>query len=222
MTVQPERIAHRGSPLERVENTLPGFLLAIERGADAIELDVHVTGDGEVVVHHDADYGGRAIAETPWPDLSGVDLGGGMPRLADVLDVVGDKVTMYIELKGARIEEAVIAVARQHGVRFALHSFDHDAIARVRKRAPDIACGVLLDRETPHAADALRHAVERTRPRDVWPYWELIDEPFMSVARELDLRVIAWTVNALETAQSLKSLGVHGVCTDDVRLLANL
>jgi|SRR5688572_27473176 len=222
MTPQPERIAHRGSPLERVENTLPGFLLAIERGADAIELDVHVTSDGEVVVHHDAEYGGRAIAETPWPDLSGVDLGGGMPRLADVLDIVGDKVTMYIELKGSRIEDAVIGVARAHGSRFALHSFDHDAIARVRERAPDIACGVLLDQNTPDPDVVLRRAVDRIRPRDVWPHWSLIDEPLMRVASEVDVRVIAWTVNDVATAQSLKSLGVHGLCSDDVRLLANL
>src|SRR5439155_7107203 len=52
-----QRIAHRGAKREFPENTLPAFQRAFERGADAIELDVHATRDGVVVVHHDAELG---------------------------------------------------------------------------------------------------------------------------------------------------------------------
>src|SRR6185295_6568440 len=136
-----ERIAHRGMPLERVENTMAGFQLAIARGADAVELDTHTTKDGVVIVHHDDVVATRPIASTAWRDLENVVVGidGRIPRLDDVLDAVADRATVYIKLKGSSIENAVIAVARRHGRRFALHSFDHAAIARVASAAPDLA-----------------------------------------------------------------------------------
>jgi glycerophosphoryl diester phosphodiesterase len=216
-----ERVAHRGAPRERLENTLPGFLLALERGADALELDVHVTRDGEVVVHHDYDIRGHVIASSAWSDLSALDLGHGstMPRLVDVLDAVGARAMMYIELKGVHIEHSVIDVARSHGHRFALHSFDPDAVARVALEAPDIARGILIDRETPHADAEMRRLVTRLQPRDVWPHWSLVDESLMRAARELGVRIIAWTVNSSESARELAALGVNGLCTDDMRVL---
>ena len=219
-----ERVAHRGAPKERIENTLPGFMLALEHGAEAIELDVHVTSDGEVVVHHDYVAAGHVIASSTWRDLSVLDLGSGstMPRLADVLDAIGDRAVTYIELKGVHIEHAVIATARQHGHRFALHSFDPDAIKRVETEAPDIARGILLDRGTPHPADELRRLVDRLRPRDVWPHWSLVDPSLMEAAREAGVRVIVWTVNSVDMARALASIAVDGLCTDDVRLLNNL
>src|ERR1044071_5320119 len=98
-----ERIAHRGAPRERVENTLPGFLLALDHGADAIELDVHVTRDARVVVHHDDHVGSLAIADTRGANLKTVELrdGARIPRLEEVLDSVGDRATVYVEMKAA-------------------------------------------------------------------------------------------------------------------------
>ena len=219
-----ERVGHRGAPRERTENTLPGFLLALDRGADAVELDAHVTHDGEVVVHHDPTVKRQVIARTTWRDLSQIDLGNGdrIPRLREVLDAVGKRATVYIELKGIGIEDQVIDVAREFGNKYALHSFDHNAIARVAQKAPDIARGILLDRGTSLATDALRRAVERMRPRDVWPHWSLVNEQFMRVAHELKTRVIVWTVNSPGTAEILVSLGADALCTDDVQILANL
>ena len=219
-----ERVAHRGSPKERTENTLPGFLLAVEHGADAVELDAHVTSDGIVVVHHDDAATGRVIRETGWRELSAVRLerDATIPRLDDVLRALGDRATVYVELKGQRIEDAVIEVVRKHGRRFALHSFDHDAIARVAAKAPDIPRGILLDKDTRNATVSLREAVKRVRPRDVWPHWSLVNEQFVRAAHELGTRVIAWTVNTSGTAATLASIGVDGLCTDDVRILANI
>lgn len=219
-----ERVAHRGSPREVRENTLAGFELAVRRGADAVELDVHVSGDGVVIVHHDPAVQGREIAASPWATLADIDLGGGerIPTLADVLDAVAGRATVYVELKGASVEEPVVAIARKHGHRVALHSFDHDAIARAGQLAPDLARGVLLDRDLPNPGATMRDAVARTGARDVWPHWTLVDARFMAAAAQLDVRVICWTVNAPERAAHLLTLGVAGICTDDVRLLANL
>lgn len=222
--VRFERVAHRGSPRERLENTLPSFLLALDHGADAIELDVHVTADGVPVVHHDAVADGSEIANGSWTALRGVDLGMGehVPALEDVLTAVGDRATVYIELKGTGVERAVLDVARRHGRRYAVHSFDHQAIARASVLAPDVPRGVLLDRGTEGAPGALVAAVRSCSARDVWPHWSLVTPELMVAASEAGARVIAWTVNSPETASRLLSLGVEGLCTDDVRLLATL
>src|SRR5689334_1661332 len=103
-----ERVAHRGASKERLENTLPAFELALERGADAIELDVHRTRDGVVVVHHDESVAGQAIAECDWKTVAAMRLAGSatVPRLEDVLIAVGNRATVYIELKGRGVGEA--------------------------------------------------------------------------------------------------------------------
>jgi glycerophosphoryl diester phosphodiesterase len=207
-----------------MENTLPGFLRALDRAADAVELDAHVTKDGVAVVHHDETVDSRPITGTQWKELALIDVGGGarIPRLDDVLQALGDRATVYVELKGRDIEDVVIPVCRHFGRRFALHSFDHDAVARVAQKAPDLPRGILLDQDVARPAEALRQAANRIGLRDVWPHWSLVDEEFVRAAHDLGTRVIVWTVNSRASAIDLVALGVDAICSDDVRLLANL
>jgi glycerophosphoryl diester phosphodiesterase len=202
---------------------MSAFELALERGADAIELDVHATSDGIAVVHHDPIVDGRPIASTSWRNLSEVTLGkdSHIPRLRDVLTIVGTRATVYIEIKGAGCEAQVIRVAREFGQRYALHSFDHEAIERARSIDPNVSRGALIDRGATHAARQLPEMVHRLRIRDVWPHFSLVDADFMAAAAMLGLRVIPWTVNSNADAQRFAAMGVAGICTDDVRLIAN-
>jgi glycerophosphoryl diester phosphodiesterase len=219
-----ERIGHRGAPREFPENSLPAFRRAFERGADAVELDVHATVDGEVVVHHDPTiardsnaYGRSAIAELAFAQLRAVRLaeGIGIPTLAQVLEVVPEGRRVYVEIKGEGIEERVADVIKQSAVDCAVHSFDHGAIARLRRLAPDIPRGILYDR---HAID-IDAAIRETGARDVWPNWKLIDRGTVALVHARGGRVIAWTVNSSGPASDLAAIGVDGICTDDVRLL---
>jgi len=221
-----ERVAHRGAPRELLENTLPSFARALERGADAIELDVHITSDAVVVVHHDEIVRGRPILETPWGEIERLELrdGARVPRLDDVFALVADRATLYIELKGRGVALPAIDVARHAGRkgRYALHSFDHSAIELAAAAAPEIPRGVLLDEGRPDAVGVMRAAVARTRARDVWPHWSLVNAAFMAAAKDMGARVIVWTVNSAEGAMALRDLGVDGLCTDDVTLLDRL
>jgi glycerophosphoryl diester phosphodiesterase len=219
-----ERVAHRGCPRERVENTIPAFLLAVDRGADTIELDAHLSLDGEVVVHHDEAVYDRVIADTTWAQISAIDIGGGarIPKLADVLDAVGSAAVVYIELKGRDIEREVIAVARARGQRYAMHSFDLAMMERVGRVAPEVTRGMLIERGTSDPAAVMRMWTPRIRPRDVWPHHSLVNADFMRTALQLDLRVIPWTVNDTEMAARFLVLGVAGMCTDDLSVLAKL
>lgn len=221
-----ERIGHRGAKREFPENTLAAFTRAFERGADAVELDVHTTRDGVVVVHHDPTLPlsvtrllTREIAELDWETVGSVDLGGGatIPRLSDVLDAAPSSATVYVEIKGANIEEPVAAVLAGR-TRCAVHSFDHAAIARMRVLAPDVPRGILFE----HATSDVAAAMAAVGARDVWPDWRLIDLTLVDQVHAAGGRVIAWTVNDRAVAEQLIRLGVDGLCTDDVRLLDGL
>jgi glycerophosphoryl diester phosphodiesterase len=221
-----ERIAHRGAKREFPENSLPAFRRAFERGADAVELDVHATRDGIVVVHHDPTVRSigaaeHTIAEMSWDELRRLEVlsGVSIPALADVLEVTPANKTVYVEIKGVAIEAAVIAVIREHRATCAVHSFDHEAITRCRALAPEIPRGILFD-DAP--ADEMIRAIGVRGARDLWPRWDFIDAELVARAQDAGARVIAWTVNSAATAKKLVALGVAGVCTDDVRLLDEL
>ena len=228
-SVRPfERIGHRGAPRELPENSLEGFLRALERGADAVELDVHATHDGVCVVHHDAELArhlatplaGRPIVSLTWSELQRVEIAPRVcvPSLDEVLRAIGSRAMVYVEIKGHGIEKSVVEVIARAGTRCAVHSFDHDVIARVARLAPTLRRGILFD-ERP--VD-VRHAMIAASAADVWPHWKLIDETLAHVIHESRGRVIAWTVNELSAAEHLLAMGIDGICTDDLRALSPL
>src|SRR5687768_12545330 len=148
-------IGHRGAPRERPENTLASFLRALDLGADAVELDVHATRDGVVVVHHDfvpraessvASLRGRPIAELTGAELETFHVSGEpIPSLSEVLREIGARATVYVEIKGRDIEPSVIAAIERvpSAQRVAVHSFDHRAVVRTRAMRPGLPSGIL-------------------------------------------------------------------------------
>lgn len=222
---RPEVIAHRGASREKIENTMPAFVRAVERGADAIELDVHATRNGIVVVNHDPiphgtpedpALAGVPIAQLTLKELRRISLAPntGIPTLAQVLRTVRAPIRMYIEVKGHGIETAVIETIRASPdpERCAVHSFDHRVVPRVRGVAPEIPGGVL---SSSYLIDPV-HALRAAQARDYWIWWEHVDQALCDTIHEAGGRVIVWTVNDPERATTLASLGADGICTDDV------
>lgn len=221
-----ERIAHRGARTELPENTLAAFGRAFERGANAIELDVHATCDGVVVVHHDPELAlpvsvaRRAIADMTWQEVDASRLVThiSVPTLAEVLAMVPHSATVYVEIKGSGIELPVADVIGRSSAHCAVHSFDHATIERFKRIAPDIPRGLLFEGN----AAQLDVEVQRIGAREVWPHFSLVDADLVARARALGARTIVWTVNDTAEARRLAGLGVDGICTDDVRLLDGL
>lgn len=212
--MSPLRIAHRGMPRLAPENSLASFALALEAGADGIELDVHATLDGIVVIHHDPELAnGLAIADAP---LTAVRPGTGVavPTLAEVCDLVAGRAELFVEIKGAAIERQVLAVMQTYRGPFAIHSFDHALVARVHAIASHVRLGVLFE-ELPASLETL---MASTGARDAWPHAPLVTASLADAVHAADGRVIAWTVNSTEEAARLARLGVDGLCGDDVRV----
>src|SRR5687768_10419957 len=107
-------IAHRGASFDAPENTLAAARLGWAQGAEALELDVQLTRDGELAVIHDEDAhrvaGVRlAVRDALWSDLAGLDVGRWkgatfvgerIPRLGDMLAIVPRERRVFIEIKG--------------------------------------------------------------------------------------------------------------------------
>jgi len=221
MATVPLPIAHRGMPRLARENTLASFALALESGAEGIELDVHATRDGVVVVHHDpALRGGQVIADESLSvlrDAAGT-AGTELPTLSEVCELVRGTAELFVEIKGAGIERLVLDVMRGHEGPFAIHSFDHQLIARIHALDDTLRLGVLFE----EPVDDVHALMRATGATDVWPHAPLITASLVDAVHASAGRVIAWTVNDVPTAQRLASLGVDGLCGDDVRIFARL
>jgi glycerophosphoryl diester phosphodiesterase len=206
-------------PRRARENTLPSFAAALEAGADGIELDVHATADGVVVVHHDPIIpGGPEIARTDWNPLrrAAESRGIQIPTLDAVCDLVADRVELFVEIKGAGIEEEVLRALAPHRGRHAIHSFDHGTIARLARRAETPRLGLLWEHFVPDVSALLAsHGA-----RDAWPHHSLVNEKMVAAVHGAGGRLIAWTANTGADIARLTSLRVDGICTDDVTLVA--
>jgi glycerophosphoryl diester phosphodiesterase len=235
--------AHRGARRVAPENTLPAFAAALALGADGIELDVQRSADGELVVIHDftvekTTNGQGSVAHMTLAELSALDAGGHfspafqgtrIPRLVEVLDLVGDRCRINLEIKSADpyADDASAAVAaliraRDLYAQVIVSSFNPMSLIKVRHLDPRITLGMLYDDAMPAFFRAV-WAGAPIRPEAQHPHHGLVDAAYMAWAHTLNAQVNTWTVNEPAEARRLAALGVTTLITDvpDV-LLASL
>jgi len=223
-----EAIAHRGVRERYPENSIPAFVAAIDQGADAIELDVHATADGTIVVHHDAAlsartgsaHSGRAINSLTLSELSTFELASGInvPTLAEALTTICPSARAYIEIKASDIEELVADVIASVPVaigKCAVHCFDHRISRRFASLDAKTPTGILIVGYPMDPQSILRAAAAR----DFWESCEFVDKNLVDTIHSAGGRVIAWTCNEPGEWSRLRSIGVDGICTDRVGAL---
>ena len=233
-------VAHRGAAAEAPENTMEAFRLGVEAGADAIELDVHVTADRQLAVIHDesldrtTDRTG-AVADRTMDEIREADAGAEfagpngdfpfrgrgltVPTLPEVLAWLPEGVGLVVEIKARAAADAVVEAVRDHPVRtsgrLAVISFDEHAIERVREMDREIKTGYLLVPTQPIEA-ALVWATEHGHA-GVYP-WEgdlgLDPLPIMALANAYGREVGCYVVNDPERMQHLAACGLWGFVTD--------
>jgi glycerophosphoryl diester phosphodiesterase len=219
----PERISHRGAHQTLPENSIPAFLRAIELGADAIELDVHSTSDGVVIVHHDPTVTAPGITISRLVDLSASELsrfpladGIEIPTLESVLKAIGDRVRVYVEIKALDIEPLVVRCIRESPANCAIHAFDHRVVKTVKALFPAVRTGVL---EVARHIDPVASLVA-AGAQDLWQEASFIDEDLIARAHAIDAKVIAWTSDEADQWDTLSGMGVDGICTNRIAELA--
>jgi glycerophosphoryl diester phosphodiesterase len=233
-------VAHRGASARAPENTMEAFRLGVEAGADAIELDVHLTADGQLAVIHDdtldrtTDRTGSVVgksmdeireadagAEFAGPIRDHPFRGRGLtvPTLPEVLAWLPDDVGLVVEIKARAAADAVVEAVRDHPVRasdrLAVISFDEHAIERVRELDREIKTGYLLVPTQP-IEPALVWATEHGHT-GVFP-WEgdlgLDPLPLMAQANAFGREIGCYVVNDPERMKHLAAVGLWGFVTD--------
>jgi glycerophosphoryl diester phosphodiesterase len=212
----PLVIAHRGASAIGPENSLAAFRHGIEQGADGIELDVHGTADGVIMVHHDPEIGGMLISQSAHRALRNARLSNGepLPTLEHALQVIGDRVTVFIEAKTLSPEHdgallSVIDGAPAPG-RCHVHSFDHRIVRRLHEQRPDLTFGVL---STSYPVDPVAQMVH-AGASELWQHDPMVDAPLVGTIHESERRIYAWTVDDPERMRMLAAWGVDGICTN--------
>ncbi|MGH2427873.1 MAG: glycerophosphodiester phosphodiesterase [Candidatus Limnocylindria bacterium] len=234
-------VAHRGASTHAPENTMEAFRLGVEHGADAIELDVHLTADGQLAVIHDAtlerttDRTGAVAGQTMdeireadaghafvrngdsgWP-FRGAGLT--VPTLSEVLDWLPDGIGLVVEIKARAAVDATVETVRGSAVHrsgaLSIISFDEQAIERVRELDPSVSTGYLLVPTQP-IEPALTWATEHGHAA-VHP-WEgdlgMDPVPLLAQARAYGRQIGCYVVNDPERMKHLAALGVWGFVTD--------
>jgi glycerophosphoryl diester phosphodiesterase len=215
----PEIVAHRGASAYAPENTLAAYDLALEQGADILELDVRSLADGSLVVAHDPTLerthgdarrldrmGASELAALPSPP----------PEFDTVLARYAGRTGLLVDLKdpAPAMEACVVAALDAHGAgaTTAVQSFDHAALRRVKRLAPSLGVVALYSAGGPRPHGDL--AAVATFASGIGPWQGWVDAPLVAAARARGLRVRPWTVDDPAAITRLAGLGVDGVITN--------
>lgn len=235
-------IAHRGGSALRPENTIAAFDHAVSLGVDALECDVHLSRDREVVVIHDptlertTDASGPVAARTAG-ELARIDAGyqfgpaagfpyrghGGVPRLAELLERHRE-IPVIVEIKGDNPDSAdrALGIIREQRAeaRVIVGGFSHVVVSAVRRAIP----GLPTSASSLEARSALTRSYLCLSPRR--PAFQLLQMPFrlrgrqmfgrafVRAARRAGIPVQAWIVDDPADMRRLIGWGVTGIISD--------
>jgi len=235
---RPFVLAHRGDMAHAPENTLPSFQMAVQKGADGVELDAKLTTDGHVIVIHDptidrtTDGSGRVASSTlesirkldagSW--FSDAFRGAQVPLLEEVFETVGQKKLINIELTnystpGDGLVQKVCELIRRHQVQdqILFSSFFAANLRKASRILPEIPCALL-------AMPGLRGAWARSfgfmfgNYQALHPHISDADRQQVQRIHRLNRRVHVWTANSHEEVNQLREWNADGIFTDDPQL----
>jgi len=235
-----EIVGHRGASYDAPENTLAAINLGWQQNADAVEFDIWLSKDGEIVLFHDKDtkrIGGvdKLVKDQTWAELQQLDVGAWkdakfagerMPRLKDALDTIPKGKRVFIEVKcGPEIVPKLVETMRATGrpsAELAVISFQDDVIAATKRAAPEYKAYWLASLKQDKQTRAWNHSAESLIARAKALHADgldlsavdLIDPAFGRKIRQAGLEFYVWTVNDPDVARRMIAAGVQGITTD--------
>jgi len=233
------RVGHRGAKGHAPENTFASFNLAVQMGVSAVETDVHLSHDGELVLIHDhtvdrTTNGHGFVKDLTLAELKGLDAGAwfdarqsapGLPRfageriptLAELLVWAKGRVAVAIEIKNGPIyypgiAAKVIRLLREHDMmgEAILISFDHFVLREAKMIAPDVSTGILYAARLVDPVGAA-HAAGASA---VHPNWAFVTPDLVETVHAAGLAISPWCPNDAPTLRALAAMGVDSIGTD--------
>lgn len=223
-------IAHRGASGYAPENTLAAFQKGLDLGADMLELDIHMSKDGELVVVHDATLerttnGVGYIKNHSLKELKQFDAskrfdayrGERIPLLQEVFDLAKKRATFAIEIKNCPIlypeieKKLVRLIERNDLVNDALViAFYHPSLKEIKDLNPDIQTGIL------YAAGLIEpwKVAETVGANALHPHYAYTMPEMIKEAQKREYLVHPWTINALLDIEQWLEYGVDGIASD--------
>lgn len=230
-------IAHRGASAVEPENTLRAFARSIEMGAQMIELDLHCTRDGQVVVIHDDDLshttnGRGRVSRLTFDEVRLTDAGKGerVPTLQETLELTRGRVQLYLEIKAPAAAAETLRIVRAFGCQdeVMLASFDLELMKQLGEEVSDMEIGLILG--TPSLNP-------RVRWREAFPWLALRQFKYQTLCMQVKMctsilarnikrqgkKLYVWTANSEADYARMIKRNVDGIVTDTPdRLLAYL
>jgi glycerophosphoryl diester phosphodiesterase len=240
---KPMIFAHRGSSASAPENTLAAFELAVEHGAHAIELDAQLSADGHIMVIHDHQVnrttnGTGYVNEMDLVALKELDAGSyfdrkyqgeKIPTLSEVLETIGQKILINIELKNDRtplddLPRRAAEIVTRHAMqtRVIFSSFNPIALQRVKKELPGTPCGFLTSSELWNAGLRLLGRILIKEYEALHPDARSVTPELISKVHNNGQRIHVYTVNDPEEMRNFFKMGADGIITDKPELAVQI
>lgn len=214
--IRPLVIAHRGASAVEVENSLAAFRVAERLGADGVELDIHATADGALVVHHDATIAGELIPASTAATIRSKRLPNGEPPplLEEALAAIGPRLRVYVEVKTLPPSSDLHLLAVLDGgpnpSGYAVHGFDHRILARLGNLRSSLPRGVLSASYPVRPLQPLQDVGAKA----FWQERTLVDAELVATLHGAGAQLIAWTVDDPAEMARLAGMGADGLCTN--------
>ena len=218
------KIGHRGARGYEPENTLIGFQKALALIVDQIELDIHSSADGEIMVIHDETIdrttnGNGYVNSFTRLELQQFQIEGQqyIPTLIEVLNLIDRKCSINIEIKSNGLANKLVGIIEQYVTEkqwkysdFIVSSFEWDNLEKVRLLNPSIPIAVLTETSI---EDALAFA-KKIKAQAINPDFQLLSIENVSQMQQAGFQVFPWTVNEIEDIKRIQSYKVDGIISD--------
>lgn len=218
------KIGHRGAKGHAPENTLISFQKALDMHVDGIELDVHLSADGELIVIHDEkiDRTTNGIGTINTLSLSElktfrINQEHKIPTLKEVLDLVNHQCFINVELKGNGTAKPVVSLIEEYVLKknwkynhFIISSFDWNALKEVRSLNSKIPIGILTHTDLELAIAFAKFI----KAEAIHPHFHLLNQEKTEQMQKESFDVFPWTVNETEDIKKIKSFKVNGIISD--------
>jgi len=215
-------IGHRGAKGHVAENTLASFEKALAFNVDAIELDVHLSSNNEIMVIHDKTIYRTTTKKGFVKEYTSIELKElDIPTLEEVFHLINQRCIINIEIKDANATQKVIQLIEKfineyywNYNLFQISSFNWEVLEEVSHYCYSDKGGISIGVLTEDSIETALTFAEKIKAHSINPYFKLLNQEKVTLIHAKGFKIYTWTVNSIEDIIFVKSLQVDGIISD--------